>query len=65
MDAAREQNDPHLLDEWMVGSEAADCLVTGHGAVAVEFFDAGCSRRLPWSARPAAVALLAELHSPE
>jgi site-specific DNA recombinase len=45
--------------------EAADSLVAGHGVVVVEFFDAGCSRRLPWSARPEAAALLAELHSPE
>lgn len=45
--------------------EAADSLVVGHGAVVVEFFDAGCSRRLPWSARPEAAALLAELHLPE
>ena len=29
--------------------EAADRLVAGHGAVQVEFFDEGCSRRLPWS----------------
>lgn len=92
MDATREQNDPHLLDEWMDRSqhkplrglasglrfafygrtstvghqdrassrgwqrEAADTLVAGHGAVVVEFFDAGCSRRLPWSVRPEAAA---------
>ncbi|WP_219419125.1 recombinase family protein [Pseudonocardia nigra] len=43
--------------------EAADSLVAGHGAVTVEFFDPGCSRRLPWSARPEAAALLAELSS--
>jgi site-specific DNA recombinase len=42
--------------------EAADSLVADHGTVVVEFFDAGCSRPLPWSARPAAAALLAELH---
>ena len=45
--------------------EAADSLVAGHGAVVAEFFDAGCSRRLPWSARLEAAALLAELHLPE
>ena len=44
--------------------EAADCLVAGHGVVEVEFFDEGCSRRLPWSSRPEAAALLAELSSP-
>ncbi len=31
----------------------------------VEFFDEGCSRRLPWSSRPEAAALLAELSSPD
>jgi hypothetical protein len=33
--------------------------------VEVEFFDAGCSRQVPWSSRPAAAALLAELSSQE
>jgi DNA invertase Pin-like site-specific DNA recombinase len=33
--------------------------------VEVEFFDEGCSRRLPWSSRPQAAALLAELSSPQ
>jgi hypothetical protein len=44
--------------------EAAECLVAGHGVVEVEFFDVGCPRRLPWSSRPEAAALLAELSSP-
>jgi DNA invertase Pin-like site-specific DNA recombinase len=44
--------------------EAADHLVVGHGAVVVEFFDEGCSRRLPWSSRPEVAALPAELSSP-
>ena len=43
--------------------EVADSVVAGHGGVVVEFFDAGCSRRLPWSSRPEAAALLAELSS--
>lgn len=43
--------------------EAADSLVAGQGVVVVEFFDAGCSRRLPWSARPEAAALLDELRT--
>jgi hypothetical protein len=33
--------------------------------VVVEFFDEGCSRRLPWSSRPAAAALLVEASSTE
>ncbi len=44
--------------------EVADCLVAGRGEVVVEFFDEGCSRRRPWSSRPEAAALLAELSSP-
>lgn len=43
--------------------EVADSVVAGHGGVVVEFFDAGCSRRLSWSSRPEAAALLAELSS--
>ena len=45
--------------------EAADRLVSGRGAVQVESFDEGCSRREPWSSRPQAAALQAELSSPE
>lgn len=43
--------------------EAAESVVDGRGEVVAEFFDAGCSRRLPWSSRPEAAALLAELSS--
>lgn len=45
--------------------EVADELVNSHGPVVAEFFDVGCSRRLPWSSRPEASALLMELSSPE
>lgn len=45
--------------------EAADSVVAGYGTVVAEFFDAGCSRRLPWSSRPGAAALLRELSSAE
>ena len=45
--------------------EAAGRLVAGGGLVEVEFFDAGCSRQVPWSSRPEAAALLGELSSPE
>ena len=43
--------------------EAAASVIAGHGEMVAEFFDAGCSRRLPWSSRPEAAALLAELSS--
>ncbi len=45
--------------------EAAESVIAGHGAVVAEFFDVGCSRRLPWSSRPDAAALLAEVPSDE
>ena len=39
----------------------AEAVITGHGAITAVFFDAGCSRRVPWSQRPQAGALLAAL----
>jgi DNA invertase Pin-like site-specific DNA recombinase len=39
-------------------------LVEGFGAIRVEFFDEGCSRRWSWSDRPAASALLAAAEDP-
>ena len=45
--------------------EAAESVIAGHGAIVAEFFDAGCSRRVPWSSRPDAAALLAEVPSDE
>lgn len=32
--------------------------MAGHGRLVVEFFDVGCSRRVPWHRRPQAKALL-------
>jgi hypothetical protein len=40
-------------------------LVEGFGAIVVEFFDEGCSRRWSWSDRPAASALLAAAEDPD
>jgi site-specific DNA recombinase len=45
--------------------EAAGEVVAGHGAIAVEYFDVGCSRRLRWSLRPRAAALLAAVADPD
>lgn len=39
-------------------------LVEGFGAIVVEFFDEGCSRRWSWSDRPAASALLTAAEEP-
>ncbi len=33
-------------------------MINGHGVIVEEFFDVGCSRRLPWAARPRAAALV-------
>lgn len=40
-------------------------LVEGFGAIVVEFFDEGCSRRWSWSHRPAASALLVAAEDPD
>lgn len=53
--------DPTSSRGWQ--REAATSIIAGHGQIVAEFFDAGCSRRLPWSSRPEAAALLAELSS--
>jgi site-specific DNA recombinase len=39
-------------------------LIAGRGTIVSEFFDVGCSRRLAWSDRPQAAALLAALGDP-
>lgn len=44
--------------------EAACEVISGHGVIVVEYFDVGCSRRMRWSLRPRAVALLAEVVDP-
>jgi DNA invertase Pin-like site-specific DNA recombinase len=52
-----EYQDPVSSRAWQV--ETAQRLVAGRGRIAVEFFDPGASRSLPWSKRPQAAALLA------
>jgi site-specific DNA recombinase len=39
-------------------------LIAGHGVLGGSYFDAGCSRSLPWSRRPQAAALLAAVAGP-
>lgn len=41
--------------------EAAEQVIAGRGMIVAEFFDVGCSRRVPWAQRPRAAALLAEI----
>ncbi|MFG1710890.1 recombinase family protein [Nonomuraea sp. M3C6] len=45
--------------------EVAETVVAGRGVIVAEFFDVGCSRRLPWTERPQAAALLAALADPD
>lgn len=41
--------------------EVAESVVAGKGVIVAEYFDVGCSRRVPWGRRPQAGALLAVL----
>ncbi|WP_297537899.1 recombinase family protein [Amycolatopsis sp.] len=45
--------------------EVAESVIAGRGAIVAKFFDAGCSRRLPWSARPEAAMPLSALVGPD
>jgi site-specific DNA recombinase len=45
--------------------EQAAALVSGHGRIVAEFFDAGESRTLAWARRPQATALVAALADPD
>lgn len=38
--------------------EMAESVIRGHEVITSEFFDVGCSRRVPWMRRPRAAALL-------
>ncbi len=44
--------------------EVAEETIRGHGAIVAEYFDEGCSRRLPWRERPAAAQLMAAAEHP-
>ncbi|MFD8498051.1 recombinase family protein [Amycolatopsis sp. NPDC059657] len=44
--------------------EVAEEMIKERGVIVAEYFDEGCSRRLPWHDRPAAAALLAAARSP-
>lgn len=45
--------------------EVAESVIAGRGWIVEEFFEVGCSRRLPWSRRPRAAALLAAAEAGE
>jgi hypothetical protein len=55
--------DPASSEEWQ--RDNALRLIDGCGRIAVEFFDVGYSRALPWVHRPWAAALLAEAADPD
>jgi hypothetical protein len=43
----------------------AEEVIAGRGRIVADFFDVGCSRRLPWADRPQAALLLAALTDPD
>jgi DNA invertase Pin-like site-specific DNA recombinase len=52
-----EYQDATSSQAWQLDS--ARQTIAGRGRIVAEFFDVGCSRRLPWTERPHATALLA------
>jgi hypothetical protein len=44
--------------------EVAEETIRGNGVIVAEYFDEGCSRRLPWRERPAAAQLMAAAAGP-
>ncbi|GLY33468.1 hypothetical protein Kisp02_68330 [Kineosporia sp. NBRC 101731] len=61
--STREFQDPRTSLGWQ--RESAQDLIQPHGRIVREFFDVGCSRRLPWSHRPQARQLLQKLDLPD
>jgi site-specific DNA recombinase len=56
-----EYQDPASSRAWQLDS--ARQTIAGRGRIVVEYFDVGCSRRLPWTERPEAAALLSAITS--
>src|SRR5256886_11951516 len=54
---------PATSRAWQLDS--ARHTIAGQGRIVAEFFDVGCSRRLPWTQRPQAAALLDALTDPD
>jgi site-specific DNA recombinase len=54
-----EYQDPASSRAWQLDS--ARQTIAGRGRIVVEYFDVGCSRRLPWTERPEAAALLSAI----
>ena len=51
-----EFQDPVTSRAWQ--REMAESVIPGNGVITSEFFDVGCSRRVPWVRRPRAAVLL-------
>ncbi|MCY7343481.1 MAG: recombinase family protein [Pseudonocardia sp.] len=58
-----EHQDPVTSRAWQ--REMAESVIAGHGLIAADFFDVGCSRRVPWTLRPATAALLEQAQGPD
>ncbi|WP_080640544.1 recombinase family protein [Salinispora arenicola] len=61
--STKDHQDRRISYLWQ--HENASELITGHGLIVAEFFDAGYTRRRPWSQRPKASQLLAALADPD
>ncbi len=55
--------DPASSRAWQLDS--AKQTIAGQGTIVAEYFDVGCSRRLPWAERPQAAAALATITAPD
>jgi hypothetical protein len=61
--STEEYQDRVTSSSWQ--REIAEETTAGRGMIVTEFFDEGCSRRLPWSERPASAALLQAVRDPD
>ncbi|PFG95371.1 recombinase-like zinc beta ribbon protein [Saccharopolyspora erythraea NRRL 2338] len=58
-----EFQDRETSSRWQ--RDVATETIEGRGVIVAEYFDQGCSRRLPWPERPSAAALLEDASSPD
>jgi hypothetical protein len=56
-----EFQDPVTSRAWQ--REMAEVVIAGRGVITTEFFDVGCSRRVPWDQQTEAAALLEQARS--
>jgi site-specific DNA recombinase len=61
--STREFQDRASSRSWQ--RDSANELIAGRGEIAGEFFDVGCTRRLPWARRPQAARLLEAVTDPD